>query len=88
MIHPTIKQVLPLCPEPILKQDGTKKSDCENIASYRILKNIRREHSHLKITVVEDSLYSRGPTLELLKKLDMSYIIGVKPEAILHSLTI
>ena len=79
LIHPTIKQVLPLCPEPILKQDGIKKNDCENIASYRLLKNIRREHPHLKIIVVEDSLYSRGPTLELLKELDMSYIIGVKP---------
>ena len=48
-------------------------------AGKRLLYNIRREHPHLKLTVVEDALYSNGPHIELLKELQMNFIIGVKP---------
>ena len=29
LAHPDLRQVIPLCPEPITKQDGTTKNDCE-----------------------------------------------------------
>ncbi len=77
--HPEQKEVFPLCPEPILKEDGIEKNDCERSASRRLLMNIRREHPHLPLIVVEDALFSNGPHIRLLKELDMSFIIGVKP---------
>ena len=80
LIHPDLKQVVPFAPEPISKQDGTNKNDCERNAAKRLLSDLRREHPHLSLTVVEDALYANAPHLELLKTLDMRYIIGVKPK--------
>ena len=79
LVHPDIKTVIPLAPEPITKQDGNTKNDCERNASKRLLKDLRREHPHLKILVVEDALASNQPHLSLLDSLNMKYVIGIKP---------
>lgn len=80
LVHPDEKTVLPFAPEPILKQDGTKKNDCERNAAKRLLESLRREHPHLKMIIVEDALYANAPHIHLIKKLNMRYIIGVKPD--------
>jgi len=80
IVHPDQRIVIPLAPEPITKQDGNNKNDCERNAAKRLLENIRREHPHLKLIVVEDGLASNGPHIELLKSLNMSFILGAKPE--------
>lgn len=78
VVSPEIKQVIPLAPEPIVKGDGDTKNDCERNASTRLLNDFRKDHPHLKVVVVEDSLSSNFPHLSLLDSLDMSYIIGAK----------
>ena len=78
--HPDYKEVIPICPEPIMKEDGSCKNDCERNASERLLRDFRREHPHLPVIVVEDALSSNGPHLKLLKELDMSFISVVKPD--------
>ena len=80
LVHPDLKQVIPFAPEPISKQDGSNKNDCERNAAKRLLRDLRREHPHLSITIIEDALYANSPHLELLRELDMNYIIGVKPK--------
>lgn len=79
IVHPHMKYVLPVAPEPITKQDGATKNDCEQNAAKRLLQDFRREHPHLKVVVNEDSLYSTGPHIQLLKELNMPFIIGAKP---------
>ncbi len=79
IIHPKMKRVIPIAPEPITKQDGATKNDCEQNAAKRLLQDFRREHPHLKVVVSEDSLYSTGPHVALLQELDMRFIIGAKP---------
>ncbi len=79
LVHPNKKVVIPLAPEPIIKGDGATKNDCERNASKRLLKDLRRDHPHLKILVVEDALSANYPHLSLLDELSMDYIIGVKP---------
>jgi Transposase DDE domain len=79
IVHPDHKVVIPLAPEPIIKGDGSTKNDCERNASKRLLTDLRREHPHLKVLVVEDSLASNHPHLSLLDSLNMNYIIGAKP---------
>ena len=76
LVHPDESEVIPLAPEPILKQDGSKKNDCERTAAKRLLEDIRREHPHLKLMVVEDGLASNGPHIQLLQSLDMRFILG------------
>jgi len=80
LVHPDISAVIPFPPEPILKQDGAKKNDCERNAAKRLLPALRREHPHLKLVVIEDALASNGPHIKQLQTLDMRFILGVKPK--------
>ena len=79
VVHPDHKVVVPLCPEMIQKQDGSKKNDCERNAAKRFLENLRREHPHLKAIIVEDALAANAPHINHLETFDFKYIIGVKP---------
>jgi hypothetical protein len=78
LVHPEHREVIPLAPEPIVKGDGDSKNDCERNAAKRLLSDLRREHPHLKVLIVEDGLASNHPHLSLLDSLGMQYIIGVK----------
>lgn len=78
IVSPEIKAVIPICPEPILKQDGKIKNDCEMNASTRLLDHYRREHPHLKTIVLQDALAAKAPHIRHLESLKLSYIIGVK----------
>jgi hypothetical protein len=65
-------------PEPLVKQDGTTKNDCERNAAKRLIAKFRQDHPHLKVIVPEDSLSSNGPHIEMLQAHDVHYIWGVK----------
>ena len=80
VVHPDHKQVIPLAPEPIIKQDGDNKNDCERNAGKRLLQKIRDEHANLKMIVVEDGLASNAPHIRHLKSLDMHFLLGAKPD--------
>ena len=79
IVHPDFREVIPLAPEPIIKQDGTSKNDCERNACRRLLEKIRSEHPHLKLIVIEDALASNAPHIADLARQRMSYILGAKP---------
>lgn len=78
IVHPDKKEVFPIMPEPITNQDGNTKNDCELNASKRFVEDFRREHPHLKVIFVEDSLFSNAPHIELLKSKNISFIIGAQ----------
>ena len=70
IIHPDVREVIPLMPEPIVKQDGMDKNDCERNAAKRFIAKLRQDHPHLKFIVTEDSL--RGyPETRLGKKVSL-----------------
>jgi hypothetical protein len=79
LVHPDLKEVIPLAPEPIIQQDGHTKNDCERNATRRWLKQFRKEHPHLRVIVVEDALSANAPHLKDLAEARARYIIGVKP---------
>lgn len=79
IVHPQLKTVLPLMPEAMTRQDGSQKNDCERVASKRLLRRVREDFPQRKFIVLEDSLASNGPHIELLKELKLSFILGVKP---------
>jgi hypothetical protein len=78
LIHPDKREVIPLMPEPIVKQDGTSKNDCERNAAKRFIGKLRQDHPHLKMIVTEDSLSSNAPHIQCLQDHDLHYILGVK----------
>ena len=64
--------MIPLAPEPIVRQDGQAKNDCERNASKRFLEALRREHPHVQVIVLEDGLASNGPHLDLLERPELA----------------
>ena len=78
LVHPDLKEVIPLAPEPIINQDGHTKNDCERNATRRWLQHFRREHPHLPVIIVEDGLSANAPHLRDLREARVHYIIGVK----------
>jgi len=78
LVHPDQRAVIPLMPEPIIKQDGTGKNDCERNAAPRFIAKLRQDHPHLKFVVTEDSLSSNAPHIETLHAHGLHYILGAK----------
>jgi len=78
LIHPDFREVIPLMPEPIIKQDGTEKNDCERNAAKRFIAKLRQAPPHLKFIITEDSLSSNAPHIETLHDHGCHYILGVK----------
>src|SRR5467141_3499822 len=78
IIHPDMRAVIPLMPEPIGRHDGTDKNDCERNAAKRFIIKLRQDHPHLKFIVTEDSLSSNAPHIETLHHHALHYILGVK----------
>lgn len=79
LVHPDRKEVIPLCPEPIIKQDGDTKNDCERNASRRFFGHFRREHPKLPVIVVADALSANAPLIADLRDHDFRFILAIKP---------
>jgi len=78
IVHPDHKEVIVLCPEPIRKQDGETKNDCERNAVRRLLEKFRQDHPHLKVIINEDALASNAPHIDDIEEHNCHYILGVK----------
>ena len=78
LVRPGRKTVLPLMPEPITQQVDASKNDCEVRALERLLKDLAREHYHLKLVLNFDDLYSKGPTLKLVLSYGHNFIAVAK----------
>ena len=78
IIHPDVREVIPLMPEAIVQHDSTDKNDCERNAAKRFVAKLRQDHPHLKFIVTEDRLSSNAPHIETLQAHDLHYLLGVK----------
>ena len=78
IIHPNLREVIPLMPEPILKQDGETKNDCERNAAKRFLAQLKQDYPDLTFTITEDALSPNAPHIRELEKHGFHYILGVK----------
>ena len=78
IVHPDFKEVIPLAPEPIQNQDGHNKNDCERNGARRWLEAFRKDHPHLRITVIEDGLSSNAPHIRDLRAAGAHFILVAK----------
>ncbi len=78
IVHPDFKEVIPLAPEFIIKQDGQSKNDCERNAAKRFFKKLRKDHPRLPLIITEDALNSNAPHIREAEKYNLHYILGVK----------
>jgi hypothetical protein len=79
IVHPDQKAVVPLAPEPIVKQDGRKKNDCERNAAKRLLAKLREDYPRLPLIIIEDGLSANAPHIKEIKRHHFRFILGVKP---------
>lgn len=79
LVHPDMREVLPLSLDFICNEDGSAKQDCERNSARRLLQRIKKEHPRLPLIIVGDGLYSNQPFIEHCKDLNMSYILVAKP---------
>ena len=78
IVHPDFKEVIPLPPEFIMKQDGETKNACERNAAKRFFEKVRKDHPHLPLIITEDALSSNAPHIREAQKHNLHYILGVK----------
>jgi hypothetical protein len=79
VVHPDRREVIPLAPEFIRRQDGTNKQDCETVAGLRAIRKIRAEHRQLPAVLVGDALYATETMIAEARKNRFSFLFGVKP---------
>jgi len=79
IVHPDFKEVIPLNPEMIIRQDGETKNDCERNAAKRFFQKLRKDHPHLPLIIIEDGLSSNAPHIKDLKAHNLNFILGAKP---------
>jgi hypothetical protein len=79
LIHPDLREVIPLMPEAILKQDGSTKNDCELNAAKRFFPAFRVDHPHLPVIATGDALTANAPLILLLRSLNIVPLLVAKP---------
>jgi hypothetical protein len=81
IMHPDMRQVIPLIPEEIHNTDGTTKQDCEMNAAKRLIPKLRKAHPQLGIILTGDDLFSKQPVIEDTIAARMHYIYVAKPSS-------
>jgi len=81
LVHPAQTEVFPLDFEPILRQDGAQKNDCERSAAKRLCEELHERYHDLPILLVEDALYANAPYVRQITGYGWRYVLNVKPDS-------
>jgi len=79
LLHPLRSEVFALDFEPIVRQDGARKNDCERNAARRLCKQLHERYDGLSILVAEDALYANAPHIRQITGYGWHYVLNVKP---------
>jgi hypothetical protein len=77
MVKPDSSQVLSLCPEFIVPQDGHKKQDCERAAVKRWLVQHHGDYQAHQVTFLGDDLYANHPLCQLIEETYQQFFVFV-----------
>lgn len=79
IVHPDRKAVLPVFAEPITKQDGKLKNDCEYNAFKRLVPKIKRTlPEDSRPLILLDGLFASAPAIRLMLFYSMDFITVIK----------
>jgi hypothetical protein len=81
VVHPDLRQVIPLAPEFIANEDGHNKQDCEINAAKRLIGRLRASGERLPFIIVGDGLYSKQPfIMDLMQEPQpLHFLLVAKP---------
>lgn len=81
IVHPDKQEVFILDNEPIIKQDGATKNDCERNAAQRLFDHLQSLYSKDFMVFVFDALYACAPVIRRLVQVNRwAFIIVIKPD--------
>ncbi len=78
IMHPDLKQVIPMGAEPIKNTDGTKKQDCEINAAKRFIPKLRQQFPKMGLIITGDDLFSHKPMIVEVRAHNYQYIFVAK----------
>src|SRR5262249_11160591 len=78
LIHPDVRAVIPLMPEPLVRHEGTAKNDGERNAARRFVATLRQDHRHLTCIMTGDRLRANPPPSDTPHTYGLPYIGGSK----------
>lgn len=78
IVHPDKKTVFPVFGEPITKQDGATKNDCEYNAFKRLVPKIEQILPEEKKLILLDGLFATGPAIRTMLAHRMDFITVIK----------
>jgi hypothetical protein len=84
-VHPEAREVFALGGEPIQKQDGVEKNDCELAAVGRLMERLGEDYRGGKFLFLQDALFANGPQIARIQKHDWDFITAVKPDSKAYS---
>lgn len=82
IVNPKLKQVLPLMPEEIRNEDGTKKQDCEINAAKRLIPKLKQYE--LPFILCGDALFANQNIIKLAQENGFSYMLTTKSETLIE----
>jgi len=78
IVHPGLRQVIPMMPEEICVQDGDKKEDCEVNAFMRFMDKFRKDHDKLGVIINGDALYATTQVIHKIHEHNANYIFKIE----------
>lgn len=78
IVSPDKKTVFPVFGEPITRQDGSAKNDCEYNAFKRLVPKIAKILPNVKHLILLDGLFASGPVIRLMLFYSMDFITVIK----------
>ncbi len=81
LVNPAQAEVSPLDFEPMLRQDGAQKNDCERNAAKRLCADLHLRYHDLNILLVEEALYANAPHVRQISGYGWQSVLTVKPDS-------
>jgi len=78
IVNPDKNTVFPVFAEPITKQDGSTKNDCEYNAVKRLIPKIAKVLPDVNHLILLDGLFATGPAIRLILFYSMDFISVIK----------
>lgn len=81
IVCPDQAEVFPLCLEPIIKQDGIVKNDCERNACVRLMSELDTRYKDQRFIFTGDALYANAPHIRRIIANSWHFVLNIKPDS-------
>ena len=81
IVCPKQAEVFPLSLEPIVKQDGVEKNDCERNACGRLMTGLQKNYARQRFIFTGDALFANAPHIRRILADFWHFVLNIKPKS-------